>query len=807
MHPLEHLAQDLRVAIRSLSRRPVFFAVAATTLAIGIGANTATFSVVRGVLLRPLPYPAADELVLVNVAPGDGGRPGSMSYPDLADLRSPRRPFVSLIGVNGANLTLTGLGDPAIVEVSRVTGGVLATFGVSPVRGRDIRQEEFGPGGPLVAVITYAFWQERLGGAEDALGRTVTLNGNAYEIVGIGPQGFAYPGTVSLWIPRALNVADCGRGCHTMQAVGRLAGGVSLASARAEVDSAAANLERAFPDTNTGKRFLVRGLKQGLVGDVETGIWITFASAVLVLLITCANVASLMLARAAAREGEVAVRAALGASRARLAAQVLVESGVLAVVGGAGGVALAFVGVNAFQRHAGASIPRSDSIAIDGTVLAASAVSIAVVILVFGALPALATFRTSIATALSRVGRGSAAVMTTRFRRALLAGEIALSVALLVGAGLLWRTFVELHAVDVGVDTREVSRFSVVLPESAYPELDRAVRFYESLESQLAALPGVEAVGAMFGPPLGPGHATGNVLVEGRPAPPPGNEPEASVRSVTPGLLSALRIPLRSGRLLQASDSRSNAEPVAVINEQFAREHFSGENPIGRRVRVSVDLGHGSPAWRIVGVVGDVRFTSLTESAGADIYLPHGQYGPLSLTVHVRTAPGAPALIPSARQIVQQLDAAVPIYRVGTLEQAVDAATAPTRLYLMLVALFALTAALLAAVGLYGVMSYVVAQRTREIGVRMALGARRQSIVGLVVRQGMQAAAVGLTLGVAMAIAASRYLESVLFGVRPDDPLVFGVATALMALVALLATVVPALRASGIDPADVLRAE
>ena len=797
------------MAVRGLMRRPVFFAVTALTLAVGIGANTAIFSVVNGVLIRPLPYPAADEIVLVNVAPDDVNKsPGSMSYPDLADLREAGRPFSSLVGVNATNMTLTGLGQPTIVEVSRVTEGVLATFGQAPARGRDIRRGEFGDGGPLVAVISHALWQERFGGTNGSLGRSVTLNGNAYEVVGVAPPGFEYPRDVSVWIPRALNVADCGRGCHSMQAVGRLAAGVSFEAARVEVDRVGANLERSYPETNTGKRFVVRGLKEALVGDVEAGIWITFVSAVLVLLITCANVASLLLARASAREGEVAIRAALGASRGRLAAQVLLESGVLAVAGGAGGVALAFAGLNGLRRVASQSIPRTELIAIDGTVLAVTLASIAGVLIIFGPLPALAASRTPLTTTLARLGRGGAAAMTTTgSRRVLLAGEVALSASLLIGAGLLFRTFTELHAVNVGFETREVVRFSVVLPQSDYPDLTRAVEFYGALETQVAALPGVEAVGTMFGPPLGRGRATGHVIIEGRAVPPPGNEPEASVRSVTPGLLAALRIPLRQGRLLHASDNRSDAEPVAVVNEQFVREQFPGEDPIGKRVQVAVDLGYDSPTWRIVGVVGDVRFMSLTERAGADIYLPHAQYGPLSMTVHVRSAPGAPAVIQPVRDIVRQLDANVPVYRVESLEQVIDTATAPARLYLVLVALFAVTAALLAAVGLYGVVSHIVVRRTREIGIRMALGATRDTIVALVVRQGMQPAIAGLVIGAGVAIAGGRYLESVLFGVRPNDPLVFGVATTLIGGVALLAAVIPAIRASGIDPAEVLHAE
>jgi predicted permease len=379
-----------------------------------------------------------------------------------------------------------------------------------------------------------------------------------------------------------------------------------------------------------------------------------------------------------------------------------------------------------------------------------------------------------------------------------------LSASLLICAGLLLRTFTQLFAVNVGFETREIARFSVVLPQADYPQLERAVQFYAALESQIGALPGVEAVGSMFGPPLGRGSSFGAVLVEGRPEPAPGADNWGWVHPVTPGLLPALQIPLRRGRLLQPSDNVKGAEPVAVVNEQFARDNFPGEDPIGKRVRVTVHFDFGSPTWRIVGVVGDVRFTSLREQPKADIYLPHGMFGPLSMSVHVRTAAGAPSVFQPAREIVRRLDPNVPVYRMETLEQVLHNAAAPTRLYLFLVALFAVTAALLAAVGLYGVMSYTVTQRTREIGVRMALGAQRNAIVTLIVRQGMQPALLGLLMGAAIALAGGRFFESVLFGVRPNDPVIFTAAAALMGAVALLAAAIPALRASSIDPASVL---
>ena len=802
---MTHLLADVRLAARNLARQPVFTLVACLTLAIGVGANSAIFSVVNGVLLNPLPFATGEVLVLVNVAPTDGGAPGSMSYPDIADIRDGTRSFRSMIGVGTTTQTLTGVGDPSMVEVGRVTEGVLETFGVAPVLGRDIRREEFGVGRPRVVVLGHEMWESRFGGSRDVLGRTIVLNSLSYEIVGVAPPGFSYPSNAALWIPRALDLAGCARGCHTFQAVGRLAAGATLQTAAAELASLGRALEERHPTTNTDKRFLVRGLKDAMVGDVRQGVWLMFGASVLVLLIASANVANLLLARASAREGEFAVRAALGASRGRLATHVLAEALVLAIAGGALGLALAYAGVAAFRRLAEGTIPRADAIVVDGPVLLVSLLCLLLVLAVFALIPALTASRPSVTGGLASVGRGGATTARTiRFRRALLAAEVALSASLLIGAGLLVRTFGELHATNIGFETEEVTRFSVVLPESRYTELERGLLFFQSVEESIAALPGVEAVGTMFGAPLGRGNATGVLLVEGRPEPSPGEETPASVRPVTPGLFPALRIPLRRGRLLAASDNRRDAEPVAVVNEALVRQNFPNEDPIGRRVRVTVDMGYGSPQFRIVGVVGDVRSTGITEEAGADIYMPHAQFGPLSMTVHVRTAPGAPAVTDSLRAIVSRLDPAVPVYRVETLQQVVSRLTAPTRLYLALVGLFAVLAALLAAIGLYGVVSYVVVQRRREIGIRVALGAPRRGIVALVVRQGMQPALLGLAVGVLMALAAGRYLESVLYGVRPHDPLVVAVAVTLMAGVALLATLIPAVGASGADPARAL---
>ncbi|HSA56243.1 MAG TPA: ABC transporter permease [Gemmatimonadaceae bacterium] len=806
---LDRLVQDVRYAARTLARRPAFTAVAVLTIAAGIGANTAIFSVINGVLLRPLPYAEPERLVRVFVAPRTASQaPGNMAFPDLADIRDQSAAFETLVGYSTSSYTLTGLGEPVMVDVGRLTEGLLATFRLTPALGRDIRREEFGPDAPQVVVISHAFWRDRFGSDPGVLGRMVQLNSDSYEIVGVAPAGFEFPNRITAWMPRNLNPETCGRRCHAMNAIGRLAPGATLETAAADLARLGAALEAEYPVSNTDKRFLAQRLKDSVVGSVEAGLWLLLGAVALVLLIASANVANLLLARASAREGEIAVRAALGATRGALARQVFVESGVLAAIGGGLGILLAMAGVRVLRAFTSGTIPRAEQITVDGTVLLVTLATVVIVTFGFGLIPALTLSRATLADSLSQLGRGAGiARRTVRFRRALLAGEVALSAALLIGAGLLLKTFARLHAVDVGFETREITRFNVVLPTNRYGQLERVSQFYRELESRIAALPGVEAVGTMFGAPLGPGRTSGTVLIDGRPLPLPGQEQSATVRPVTPGLPATLGIRLVRGRPLTNADNRGGAEPVALVNEEFVRRHFPGQDPIGERVRITVDMGFGSPFWRIVGVVNDVRFDAITSEALADVYMPHGQFGPHSMTVHVRTMPGAPPVQPAIRDAMRAIDPDVPMYRVETIEQAIGTQVAPTRLYLLLVGAFAVMAAALAAVGLYGVMSFVVVQRTREIGIRMALGARREGIVGLIVRQGLQPVLVGLVLGLIGALWSARLVQSVLFGVEPTDPTVFGAATVLLLVVALAAAAIPALRASSINPAKVLHGE
>jgi putative ABC transport system permease protein len=800
--------RELRIAVRSLRQRPAFTIVASVTLAIGIGANTSIFSVVNGVLLQPLPYAEPDQLVVVGTAGPDPRILGSMSFPDMADIRDQGKAFRTLVGYGSTSFTLTELGEPTMVDISRVTEGLMATFHLTPLLGRDIRRDEFGVDAPSVVVISEGLWRDRLGGRSDVIGRSIVLNSQTYEIIGVAPAALTFPTGAHVWMPRRMDPVGCGRDCHNFRLIGRLADGATLQSATAELERFGVTFEASYPRTNTGKRFVVRGLKDSLVGNVSRGLWIMLGAVGFVLLIACANVTSLLLARASAREGEIAIRTALGATRAALARQVLVESGVLATIGGALGVLVAVGGVAVLRKFTADMIPRADRIAIDTTVLVVTLASVVFVTLAFGLVPAFELARRSVAAGLASMGRAASATRrTVRFRRTIVGVEVALSAMLLIGAGLLLKTFSRLYRVDVGFETHEILRFNLVLPQTDYPELERASQFYREVETRVGQLPGVAAVGAMYGAPAGSSSASGSVFVEGRPAPQPGEEQDAGVHPMTPGLFAALGLRLIRGRVLTDEDNRRDAEPVALVTEEFARQHFPNENPLDRRFRITVNLGFGSPYWRIVGVVADVRFETLTSAARAHAFMPQAQYGPLSMTVHVRGEAGYSPSPNVVREAIRSIDPRIPLHRVETIERVIGKQIAPTRLYLLLVAVFAVTAAVLAAVGLYGVMAFVGIQRTREIGVRMALGARREGIVALLVSEGMRPVAVGLMAGITGALAGGRFMEAILFRVEPRDPLVFVSAAGLMILVAVAAAVIPALRASGVNPAVVLRGD
>lgn len=589
--------------------------------------------------------------------------------------------------------------------------------------------------------------------------------------------------------------------------VGRVAPGRTLEDAGGPLASLAADLANEYPDTNTDVGFRAESLVEYLVRGVETGMWVLLGAVGMVLLIVCANLACLLLARGQSRRGEVAVRSALGASRPRLLRQVLTESLVLALIGGVMGLLVAALLVQGLEWIAPPSVPRLDEVAIGVPVLAFALATTLAVALIFGLSPALHLAGSSPAGELTRAGRSSHR-KESRARSLLISGEIALSLALLVSAGLLTRSLQELYRVDMGFRGEGVLRFGISLPYARYDDLEDFDRFFRALEERVGALPGVAAVGSSFGSPLGSGSLGGAVLIEGRPDPVPGDENHARIRPATPGYFEAMGMTLIRGRAIEPSD-RVDGEPVTVVNESFAAENFPGEDPLGARVRVTGNFGFAAQQyWRVVGIVGDVK-GSLTATADPAIYPPHAQFGPGFLKVHVRgeTSATVASLLPQIREEVRLMDPNLALTDVETVVEAIRTDAAPTRFYLFLVGVFAILAVMVAAVGLYGVVTYLVSRRTREFGIRVALGARRPQITALVMRQGLAPTAWGLVVGLALAAAGVRWMESLLYGVRPRDPLVFTAVVVLILAVSSAATLIPARRSNRVDPTHALRTE
>lgn len=811
--PVSALIQDVRFALRSLHRRPGFTALVLGTLALGTGASVAVFTVVDGVLLRPLPFPDPDELLVVwsfdtDVGPldPDGGfLRGSMSQPDIGSVRELTQ-VAGAEGIQVSGRTLTGVDRPERITTSRSTGGLMDLLEVAPFMGRDLRHEDNDTNAPRVVVVSHAFWTSRLGADPDVIGSSLELAERSWEVVGVAPPDFDYPSGTMIWEPLRLDPSQgCGRDCHVYEvALVRLADGVTETVARQAIGALATSLAAEFPDSNTNKGLHLEPLIDYEVGNVRAGLWVVFGAVGLVLLIVCANTANLQLVRGSMRSREVAVRTALGASRGRLFTQVITESVVLAALGSLLGLALSFGLVEGLRSLAADQLPRMAEVRFHGGVLSYLMLVTAAVAVLFGVSPALYTAGrrgTDQLLGSARTGaRGG-----NRARSALLAAEVALSILLLAGSGLLIRSLGQLYRVDMGFDGADVTRFTLNLPDTRYDDLESLVRFYGALEADLAAAPGVARVGSVYGAPLTGGSISGTVLVEGRSEPEPAAETDASMRPVTPGYFEAMGMTVLRGRGILVSD-RTDTEPVAVVNEQFVRENFPNEDVIGHKVRVTASFGYGSPYRRVVGVVRDVRRTMGGRPMAA-VYPPHNQYGPGFMQVHVRTRPGISLPATAVRDIVSSLDPNLVVLGLETIPEAKRRGTADTRFFLLLVATFAGVSIVLAGVGLYGVVAFLVAQRTREIGIRMALGARRANVSRMVLRQGLRPTGAGVIVGLALAVYGGGLMEALLYDVRPNDPLVLSGVVVLVLLVATSATVIPARRATRVDPTEALRAE
>ena len=797
--------QDVRFGVRGLRRRPGFTAATVGMLALGLGVTVAIFSVVNGVLLQPLPYPDSDRLVTVwKVNVQRGSRSTNVDHPDVRAWQE-AVPAFQVAGYAGTRPTLTGLGEPEVLYGARVTDGLLSVFGVEPALGRDLDRSDDIPDGPRVVVLSHGFWSARLGADPGVVGSTVTLGGQPWEVVGVAPEGFSEPDGAELWLPRRHPADGCDHGCNIMGAVGRIPADMGLATLEERLHAVDRRLAADFPDAHRDVVTELQFLRDHRVADVRPALWILLVAVGMVLLIACSNVANLLRVRAAGRRTEVALRAALGADRPRLLRQLLTESALLAGLGGALGLLMASLALPGLVALAPEELPRMTEVSLDGRVVAFSVAVTAGVALLFGLWPALRLAGRSTQAVLQ--GRRSTSRGHVGLSRSLLiTGQVALSLALLLGAGLLFRSLLEIRSVELGFRTEGVERFRLSMPDSRY-DVEAIHRFSRELEERLTALPEVETAGLAFGVPLASGSITTSVRLLDRPEVPGPDRPQAAIRPASPGYREAAGIPLLQGRWFTTADERKG-EGVAVLNAAAARVLYPEGRVVGRRLGVDVSWGYDDdPPRTVVGVVGDVRSESATRTDEPAVYLPNAQFGANVAYVTLALTPGAPGAIAPARAVLAELDPAMAITNVERLEDAVRREGAATRFYLSLLVLFSGMALLLAAVGLYGVVAYAVSRRTREIGIRMALGAREDEVVGLVVRQGLGPTLAGVVLGLAGSWYGARLLQALLFGMAPQDPVVLAGATLLLLLVTGVAIILPARRAARIPPASALRSE
>ncbi|MGI9041537.1 MAG: ABC transporter permease [Gemmatimonadales bacterium] len=798
------LLHDIRYAPRSLRHSPGFVAAAVLTLALAIGANTAIFSVVSGVLLRPLPFPQSERLVGVWGHHPAIGRE-TASQPDFLDWRAGATSFEKMGAAAQTRATLTGEGEPEVLRGVRATADFLPALGVVPALGRGFLAEEES-GSASVVVLGHRFWQQRLGADPGAVGRQIQLNGRGHTIVGVLPDGHEFPWEADAWLPLATDTV-LPRRSDFLTVVGRLSPGATLARARNELRAIAGGLEEKFPDSNTGWKVELVGLQEQVVGSIRPALLVFMGAVGLVLLIACANVANLMLARLTARDREVTIRSALGASRGRLVRQLLTESLVLALAGGALGVLLAVWGVQALRSLGPDTIPRIQEIGLDWRALTfALAVSL-VTGLAFGLAPALRLTGGELQGGLREGGRGSTGGSAVRrLRGGLVLAEVALAFMLLIGAGLLLRSFDRLQRVTPGFEAEGVLTARLLLPRAKYAEDGQQIALYSQLLERLAEVPGVRAAGVVSDAPLGDSPDYIAFALEGAAAPDPNMVQDAEAFTASPGYFDALRMPLLSGRGFAAQDG-PDAPPVVVINQTLARRFWPGRDPLGERITF------GNPAdsaaeWRtVVGVVGDIRHVSLDRQPYGQIYLPLAQQPQRFMVIAVRSAGDPGQALGALRYTLAQLDSDLPLSEVRTMEDRIAGSLARPRVSALLLGGFAASALLLAAIGIYGVISYGVAQRTRELGIRMALGAGSTVLLRLVVIQGMAPVLAGIALGCLGAWAGGRLLQSMLFGVGANDPATFVAVAVFLTAVALAASFVPARRAARSDPMAALRAE
>jgi putative ABC transport system permease protein len=812
---METLLQDIRYGARVLARHRGFTAVAVLTLALGIGANTAIFSVVNELLLRPLPFRDAERLVMLWEISSEGRHQNTTSRANFRAWSEQSTAFEGMAAFSDQRLNLTGDGDPEEVSTQFSTPELFRVLGVDPILGRGITQEDARPGAPDVAVLSYGLWQRRFGGDSRVVGKPIMLNGAPHIVIGVLPAGFQWhirkrSGTgrpAEVWTVLSMPTEGPATRGRFLSAVARLKPGVSLQQAEAEMKTIAARLEQDAPMYNKGSSAEVIPLREQFVGNVRPALLILLGAVGFVLLIACANVANLMLARAAAREKEIALRTALGAHRLRIVRQLLTESLLLALLGSLLGLGLAWWGTKALVAISPRDLVNLQGVGINLTVLAwTMAVSLATGV-IFGLAPALEATRLNLNDALKEGGKGAGGQGTRsrRLRSALVVAEVALALVLLVSAGLLVKSFARLRKIDAGFNTENVLTMVVRLPDGKYKEEQQMVAFFRQATERIGALPGVRSVGMVNFLPLygGLGSNTG-FSVEGRPVLPPGEGPGTNVRVSDPGYFSAMGIPLLRGRNftdLEASEARH----VVLISESLARQHFPGEDPIGKRI--SVEMFEKPNPTEIIGIVGDVRYDSLTDEAEPTVYFPHPELTYEFMTLVIRTAGDPAEMAPAVRGELRAIDSDQPVSDVRTMNQVMADTVSRARFNTLLLGLFAGLATLLAAVGIYGVMNYSVTLRTHEIGIRMALGAQPGQVLLLILRQGLLLTLIGIGIGLGGALALTRLMSGLLFGVETTDLATFAAIVLLLAVVSLIACFIPARRATRVDPLIGLRYE
>jgi putative ABC transport system permease protein len=810
---VNNLGNDLRYGFRMLVKSPGSTAVAMIALALGIGANSAIFSVVNAVLLRPLPYKDPGRLVVLwETKLSKGILQEQVSPPDYRDWSEQQRGFEKVAALREQPAVLTGGQLPERLETALVSPSAFELLGVRAALGRTFLSEEAEPGRDRVALLGYGFWQRRFGGDPGILGKKAIVDGNSLTIVGVMPSGFRLLDTPSeLWMPYTLDAKELSqRGFRTLRVIGRLKPGVSPDQASAEMRSIAGRVEQQYPDTNAGYSTKVVALRDQLVGDIGPTLWTLLGAVVFVLLIACANVASLLLARGGSRDKEIVLRMALGANPARLLRQLLTESVLLALAGGLLGLALAAWSISVLARFGPANLPRLEEINIDWRVLAFTlTVSLATGIL-FGLAPALLTVRSDLNSVLKTSGRGNTGSRSrARWRNALVASEIASCVVLLTGAGLLIRSFLRLESVNPGFQPDHVLTMQIALPETRYSG-EKVALFYHQLVDRMRALAGVQYAGIARNLPLSGADASLNFVVENQPVESAAEQSRAKYRAASADYFAALGIPLVRGRYFDRTDGEKTPG-VVILNNTMARRFWPNEDPIGKRLKAGFD---GSQWCTIVGIVGDVKHTGLDAATNAEMYYHYLQIPPElmgfvegTMTLVLRTQGEPNSMVSAVRGEVQRLDADLAVFNVKTMQDLVGGSLAQPRFRTLLLGVFAVVALILAATGLYGVIAYAVTQRTNELGVRMALGAQNSDVLKMVVGEGAQLAAIGIGVGLVVAVPLMRIISRLLFGVNAYDPLTFLGTCCVILLVALAASYLPALKAIKVDPLVALRQE